>query len=116
MLSLLLCLVMALSLLPTVAFAEDKVSFPLPESGYYDASGNLLSETPSDHYVHYDAATKTIKPNTSTSTSTVYVVKKGDTLSSIARKYGKNANDIAKYNHITNVNAIQVGQKIKIPR
>lgn len=61
-------------------------------------------------------AQQTIKPNTSTSTSTVYVVKKGDTLSSIARKYGKNANDIAKYNHITNVNAIQVGQKIKIPR
>lgn len=47
---------------------------------------------------------------------TTYVVKKGDTLSSIARKYGKTASELAKYNHITNVNAIQVGQKIKIPR
>lgn len=47
---------------------------------------------------------------------TVYTVKQGDTLSSIARKYGKTATDLAKYNHITNVNSIQIGQKIKIPR
>ena len=60
LLSLLLCLVMALSLLPTVAFAADIVIFPLFESGYYDASGNWLSETPSDNYVRYDAETKTI--------------------------------------------------------
>jgi len=45
-----------------------------------------------------------------------YVIKKGDTLSSIGRKYGKTATEIAKYNHITNVNAIREGQKIKIPR
>ena len=45
-----------------------------------------------------------------------YVIKKGDTLSSIGRKYGKTATEIAKYNNITNVNAIREGQKIKIPR
>ncbi|MBR6333027.1 MAG: LysM peptidoglycan-binding domain-containing protein [Bacteroidales bacterium] len=45
-----------------------------------------------------------------------YVIKRGDTLSSIGRKYGKTATEIAKYNHITNVNAIREGQKIKIPR
>jgi membrane-bound lytic murein transglycosylase D len=45
-----------------------------------------------------------------------YVIKKGDTLSSIGRKYGKTAAEIAKYNKIANVNSIQVGQKIKIPR
>lgn len=46
----------------------------------------------------------------------VYVVRKGDTLSSIGRKYGKTSSEIAKYNHITNVNALHVGQKIKIKR
>jgi len=47
---------------------------------------------------------------------TTYVIKKGDTLSSIGRKYGKTATEIANYNHIRNVNSIQVGQRIKIPR
>jgi len=47
---------------------------------------------------------------------TTYVIKKGDTLSSIGRKYGKTATEIANYNHIRNVNSIQVGQKIKIPK
>jgi LysM repeat protein len=46
----------------------------------------------------------------------IYVVKKGDTLSSIGRKYGVSATELAKYNHLTNMNALQVGQKIKIKR
>ena len=46
----------------------------------------------------------------------IYVVKKGDTLSSIGRKYGVSATELAKYNHITNINALQVGQKIKVKR
>lgn len=46
----------------------------------------------------------------------IYVVKKGDTLSSIGRRYGVSATELAKYNHITNVNSLQVGQKIKIKR
>ncbi len=45
-----------------------------------------------------------------------YVIKKGDTLSSIGRKYGKTATEIAKFNKISNVDSIQVGQKIKIPQ
>ncbi|MBO4488710.1 MAG: LysM peptidoglycan-binding domain-containing protein [Bacteroidales bacterium] len=60
---------------------------------------------------------QTPKPNsTQTGGYITYVIKKGDTLSSIGRKYGKTAAEIAKYNKISNVNAIQVGQKIKIPR
>ena len=45
---------------------------------------------------------------------TVYTVKKGDTLSQIAAKYGTTYQAIAAYNGIKNPNAI-VGQKIKIP-
>lgn len=46
---------------------------------------------------------------------TVYTVKKGDTLSQIAAKYGTTYQEIAAYNGIANPNLIRVGQKIKIP-
>ena len=46
---------------------------------------------------------------------TVYTVKKGDTLSQIAAKYGTTYQAIAAYNGIKTPNAIRVGQKIKIP-
>lgn len=46
---------------------------------------------------------------------TVYTVKKGDTLSRIAAKYGTTYQAIAAYNGIKNPNVIHVGQKIKIP-
>ncbi|MCQ2275540.1 MAG: LysM peptidoglycan-binding domain-containing protein [Bacteroidales bacterium] len=55
-------------------------------------------------------------PKTSTPKETIYIVKKGDTLSSIGRKYGKTAQQLAKYNNLRNENSIQVGQKLKIPR
>lgn len=47
---------------------------------------------------------------------TVYTVKKGDTLSGIAAKYGTTYQKLAKYNGIQNPNLIHVGQKIKIPK
>lgn len=43
-----------------------------------------------------------------------YTVKKGDTLSAIAKKYGTTVKAIAVDNNITNVNLIRVGQKLKI--
>ena len=45
----------------------------------------------------------------------IYVVKAGDTLSSIAAKYGTTYQVLAEYNNISNPNLIHVGQKIKIP-
>lgn len=66
-----------------------------------------------------DSSTMTTDTNTSTTTpsfvETVYVVKSGDTLSSIAGKYGTTYQVLAKYNNISNPNRISVGQKIKIP-
>ena len=44
----------------------------------------------------------------------VYYVKKGDTLSSIARRYGTTWAKLAKINNIKNPNLIYVGQKIVI--
>ena len=43
-----------------------------------------------------------------------YTVKKGDTLSEIALKFGTTVNAIAKKNNIKNVNKIYVGQILKI--
>lgn len=50
------------------------------------------------------------------STDEIYVVKKGDTLSGIAAKYGTTYQKLAQYNNIANPNVIFVGQKIKIPK
>lgn len=44
----------------------------------------------------------------------VYVVKKGDNLTKIARKYGISVNELAALNNIKNKNLIRVGQKIII--
>jgi len=43
-----------------------------------------------------------------------YTVKKGDTLSQIASKYGTSVNAIVKFNNIKNPNLINIGQKLRI--
>ncbi len=50
-----------------------------------------------------------------TTTDTVYTIKKGDTLSGIAKKYDTTYQKLAQYNGIANPNLLRVGQKIKIP-
>ena len=47
-------------------------------------------------------------------TTTTYVVKKGDTLSAIAKKYGTTYQKIARDNGIENPNLIFPGQKLNI--
>ena len=54
---------------------------------------------------------KNDKPSTS-----AYVVKQGDTLSAIARKYNTTYQILAEYNSISNPNLIYPGQIIKIPQ
>lgn len=44
-----------------------------------------------------------------------YVVVGGDTLSGIAHKFDVSLDELARQNGITDVNAIQVGQELKIP-
>lgn len=52
------------------------------------------------------------KPNTSN--EIIYIVKPGDTLSAIAKKYGTTYQKIAQKNNISNPDLIYVGQKLKI--
>jgi N-acetylmuramoyl-L-alanine amidase len=45
----------------------------------------------------------------------VYVVRSGDTLSSIATLYGMNWQNLSTHNHLTNPNMLLIGQQICIP-
>jgi GH25 family lysozyme M1 (1,4-beta-N-acetylmuramidase) len=47
-------------------------------------------------------------------TETYYIVKAGDTLSGIAKKYNTTYQELARKNNISNPNKIYVGQKIKV--
>jgi len=53
--------------------------------------------------------------NKDNGTEEVYEVKKGDTLSAIASKYGTTYQKLASYNGIANPDIINAGQKIRIP-
>lgn len=70
-------------------------------------------------YIEYVSETPAAKPGTAdtkpSGNEVVYVVKSGDTLIGIAKKYGTTYKVLAAYNGINNPNIIRVGQKIKIP-
>lgn len=46
---------------------------------------------------------------------TTYRIKKGDTLSGIARRYGTSVSALAKANHLRNANVISAGRTLTIP-
>ena len=46
----------------------------------------------------------------------IYTIKKGDTLSEIAKEYNTSVKELAKINNIENVNLIYAGNKLKIPK
>ena len=46
----------------------------------------------------------------------LYIVKKGDTLWQIAKRYGSTIDDIVRTNGIEDANQISIGQKLFIPR
>ena len=75
-----------------------------------------LALTPTDSTTVKKDTVQPVQPPKPAPSVITYTVKKGDTLSSIARKYGTTAAALAKYNHLRNENAIQIGQKLKIPR
>lgn len=46
----------------------------------------------------------------------IYVVKSGDTLWKIAKKFGSTVEDIARVNGMKNPDKINIGEKIYIPK
>lgn len=57
---------------------------------------------------------KVISQKLTKSTTKTYTIKKGDTLSKIASKYGTTVTDLSKKNGISDPNKIYVGQVIKL--
>ena len=49
------------------------------------------------------------------SEETIHVIKKGETIYSIARSYGLSVQEVMNHNKISDARAIQVGAKIRIP-
>lgn len=63
------------------------------------------------------SSTPTVKPTPTpkpTTDKVYYVIKKGDTLSGIAKKYKTTVDQLVKWNNIKNKNLIYVGQKIRV--
>lgn len=55
-----------------------------------------------------------VADSTDAGSATTHTVQAGDTLGSIARRYGVDVNELARTNGISNPNRIQVGQKLTI--
>lgn len=67
-------------------------------------------------YVDLDVFYKDYSNGTGEGTGTfVYTVKAGDTLSQIAGQYHTTVEELARLNHIDDVNLIYVGQRLQIP-
>lgn len=62
---------------------------------------------------NYDEIMKIVN-STNPNSKNVYIVKKGDNLTKIARSYGTTVNKLVKLNNIKNPDLIHVGDKIKI--
>ena len=64
------------------------------------------------------AATPTLAPSPTPQPSPFieYTVQQGDSLSSIAQKFGTTADEIARINSITDPNTLDIGQKLQVPR
>lgn len=76
-----------------------------------DGTGNVVTKP-----VTIDTVTNTAGGSTGPGTSSKYTVQKGDTLSSIAKKYGVTVAELLKANpQIKDPNLIKVGEVITIP-
>ena len=56
-----------------------------------------------------------VQPKTDDSATTIYIVKKGDSISKIASKHGVSSSKLLALNSIKNANSIRIGQKLKVP-
>lgn len=78
------------------------------------AGSEIIFTILSDHYKKL-AKTGETHVKDATQVPLSYKVKKGDTLSGIAKKHGVSVEKIARINKIHNVNMLSVGAKLKIP-
>ena len=82
-------------------------TLPTPVEPTSDVSATVAPTEP--------APTATTQPSTGTGEETTYVVQRGDTLYSIAQRYGTTVEAVAARNGIANPALISVGQTLIIP-
>ena len=46
--------------------------------------------------------------------ATYHIVKKGDTLGAIAKRYGRSVKQLMAWNGLKNANSLRIGQKIRV--
>ncbi len=77
------------------------------------ASQNSIAN-PNIIYVGQTLVIQTVRYNVHATSTTIYQIKYGDTLSEIALKYGTTVDELVRLNNISNPNLIYVGEKLRI--
>ena len=103
---------------PHLHFETRYMGKPFDPERVFDFPNGALRDTMltiKRHYFnvgsHYGMTDKQSKAVTD---AVYYRVKKGDTLGSIARKYGTNVNAICKLNGISSKKVLQIGQRLRV--
>lgn len=78
----------------------------------YSDNGKIAGKNVDLNEAYFNAETKPITP--AEPVEKTYIVKAGDTLSAIAKKFKTTVKALAKKNNIKDVNKIYVGQKLKL--
>lgn len=87
------------------------------EYGFLDSTGDDVEQIKNNYEKYAEAVVRAVAdykgiPYTSVSDD-IYVVKKGDTLWDIARKYGMTVNELKSLNNLS-TNMLKIGQTLKI--
>jgi LysM repeat protein len=98
-----------------VAPTEPPPTEPPPAPTTLPTPGESTTEAVATVAPTEPAPTATTPPSAGTGEETTYVVQRGDTLFSIARRYGTTVEAIAARNGIANPSLISVGQQLIIP-
>lgn len=74
--------------------------------------GQVSGNTETRSYMTYEQVTKTYGWHNLYHDRAYYDVQQGDTLSDISFEYGVSVSELARVNHIADINYIQVGQRL----
>ena len=100
-----------------VCFVVESVGIPVRTAGHSTFTGNMKAGFTKCGFVIVDtnAPVEPVKPP-STSDDKIHVVKKGETLSAIAKRYGVSIDELMNANKfIKNPNKIYIGDRLTIP-
>lgn len=107
-------LIAGLSGLATYYYAKPERSIEATSQKPEDKIQNL-PEVPNQQVKETPApTTPKVTPPTETK-DTAYTVQEGDTMSGIANKYNMTSAELAKYNGLSDVHSLKIGQTLKIP-